>query len=134
MAILNFNVTIEQGDTWEQEIALSGVDYSTLEGRCDFRKIASVDSPVVASPTVALTPIYETPFDPLNPPDPLPAIVGTTITLSLTAVETKAIPMTSSILSINTTYVYDVFVRDTSTGFSKKVVKGVATINPSVTR
>ena len=115
MAVVNFSVIIYQGATWSQTITIPGVDLTGKTGKCQIRKQATADSPVLAEPTVVI-------------------VGGTdsTVTLSLTAANTRTIPTTAKTLEGFDTYIYDVFAEDITS--TEKVAVGTASIYPSVTR
>ena len=115
MAVEIVNFTINQGETWVGTITPAiAVDYSGYTGKCQIRTTAEGTSPVIASPTVAVS-----------------VGVAGIHTLTLTAAETLALPVGGTTVSSTTVYLYDVFLTDTDT---IKAAQGTITVIPAVTR
>jgi hypothetical protein len=118
MAAMVHDIAIEQGATYLEEITLSPVvDLTGYTGECQIRATASIDSRVLAEPVVVV--------DILNPE------TGK-FTLSLTDVETLALPVSGSTYASTTRYTYDVLM--TSTTDVIRVLNGAVTVSPCVTR
>lgn len=115
MAVQEFNISINQGETWSQELPAVAEDLTGFTGKCQIRKQATASSPAVASPTVVFT-----------------DIVTGLATLGLTPEETLAIPTTAKTITEVDSYIYDVFF--TNGTVTKKTHKGVVTVAPSVTK
>ena len=115
MAVVNFNMIIYQGATWAQDILIPGVDLTGKTGKCQIRKQATADSPVLAEPTVVIV-----------------GGVDSVVTLALTAASTRTIPTAAKSLDSFDTFIYDVFAEDITS--TEKVAAGVISFYPSVTR
>lgn len=110
------NATIEQGTTWVLTITpITPIDLTGYTGKCQIRATADSDSPVIASPVVAQ----------------VAGVIGVH-TLTLTAAETLALPVSGATISSTTKYLYDVFL--TSGGVTIKQDAGEITVVPAVTR
>ena len=112
---VTFALAIDQGATLSQEITITGKDFTGATGKCQIRRRASLDSAVVAEPTVTLS--------------------GATITLDLSATETGAINLSSTVTTVPDVLYYDVFVTEAapSTVVTKELT-GTVSILPSITR
>lgn len=115
--VLNLN-NIEQGATWEQVITLSPVvNLTGFAGKCEIRASASIESRIVAAPTVTID---------ANP------LLGK-FTLSLTAAQTATIPCTTfTAYNTLTRYQYDVII--TSGTNVIRVLNGNVSVSPQITR
>jgi len=118
---LKYELSSDQGASLNASITVPNVLFTDCTGRCQIRSRPRPDSPVVASPAVTF-PVVE---------------VGTNgiIELALTADETLAIPISSTIASIDTpeTYYYDVMVSDINNVVTKQIY-GAVKVYPAVTR
>lgn len=111
---ITLDITIEKGASWTLNLTAVGIDLTGGTGKCQIRKYSNQDSPVVAEPVVALV-------------TPASGIYS----LTLTEVETLAIPTTAKNLSQTDTYIYDVLFTVGSLVY--KTHQGVITIKPLVT-
>jgi hypothetical protein len=117
MAVEIVNFTINQGETWSEEVIPVALhNYSGYTGRCQIRATAEATSPVIASPLVEITG------------------EGQRFSLSLTAAETLALPVGGTTVSSTTVYLYDVFLTSADTLTTTKSAQGTITVIPAVTR
>lgn len=108
-------VQISERNISQGSITDTPVDLTGLTGRCAIKKYAGADQ-AVALPTVEIT-------DPENG----------MILISLSAEDTSNIIVSGNTWKDTTTYVYDVYLDDGTTGESCRILMGNVEVSPSVT-
>lgn len=123
MSAIVLNLSVEQGVTFSQDIALTGVDLTDYVLSSQIRAVANYTSPVLAYPTVAYEPANST-----NPPVPI-----TEFNLSLTPAQTLALPVFGKNYSTPVPFTYDV-IGTKLDGTITRFVNGIISVSPAVTR